>query len=347
MVYLNAISYHMPSTALSNEQLIAEYLPYKKKEGKAITAEELFNQNWIKTRHQVALTDTAKDLGNRAAENLFEQWNIRKEEIQYLVFVSDALDYKGPTTACVMQNDLGLSKSIGAIDVLHGCTGFVYGLSLISALIESGQIDNALLITADIPTKVIHPADIELRAIFSDAGAATFLSKEKIKNGINAEVGKFVFGTDGSGENALKVERSGSRNPADVKWLKQFEEVPHGNTGGKLYMKSSAIFLFALRTVPKLVKQILQKEGWNKEDIDFYVFHQANGQMLDFIGKRMKLPKEKVIINIENIGNTVSASIPIALYQEYKKNTFSAQQKALLAGFGIGLSWGATTLKFT
>lgn len=346
MVYINAISYHLPPTALSNQKLIADYRPYKKPEDPEITEENLFNQNWIKTRYQVNLEDTAKDLGNSAAEKLFTEWNIDKEEIEYLIFVSDALDYKGPTTACVMQNDLGLSKTIGAIDVLHGCTGFIYGLSLANALIESGQIENALVITADIPTKVIHPGDVELRAIFSDAGAATFLSKKKHKNGINAQLGKFVFGTDGSGENALKVERSGSRNPADIKWLEQFKEVPHGNTGGKLYMKSSAIFLFALRTVPKLIRQLLEKEQLEEKDIAYFVFHQANGQMLDFIGRRMKIPKEKVIINIEEIGNTVSASIPIALYQSFKENKFTPSQKVMLAGFGIGLSWGGTTLKF-
>lgn len=346
MVYINAVSYHLPDTALGNQELIEDYLPYTKAGDDIFSAEDLADQCWVKKRYQVDLSETAKDLGNAAAKKLFSEWNIEKEEIDYIIFVSDALEYKGPTTACIMQNDLGLRQSVGAIDILHGCTGFVYGLSLAKALVQSGQINNALLVTADVPTKVIHPSDVDLRAIFSDGGAATFISNSKMENGMNAELGDFIFGSDGSGEHALKVERSATRNPADIEWLSQYKEVRHGNTGGRLTMNNSKIFLFAMRKVPRLIRALFEKEKLQQNDISLYVLHQANGQMLDFIRRRMKIPEEKFIINIQEIGNTVSASIPIALYQSFKAGKIKKHDKVLLAGFGIGLSWGGTIVKF-
>ncbi|HET8837881.1 MAG TPA: ketoacyl-ACP synthase III [Flavobacteriaceae bacterium] len=347
MAYINAISFHLPEHVISNEEVLTDYFQFAGENAdQCFTTNRIFQQCGIQKRFQSHPEETAKDLGNRAAEKLFAEWDISKDSIDYLIFVSDALEYKGPTTACVMQDNLGLKKSIGAIDILHGCTGFVYGISIAKALLISGQATNILVVTADVPTKVIHPSDIELRSIFSDGAAATLISNEKIENGINASVGNFVFGTDGSGEHALKVERSATKNPADIQWLRQFENVPHGNIGGRLVMKSSKIFLFALRTVPKLIAKLLENEKLSDEAISYYILHQANGQMLDFIRKRIKIEKEKFIINIEEIGNTVSASIPIALYETFKTKTPKKNDKILLAGFGIGLSWGGTIITF-
>lgn len=346
MVYINAISHHFPDLFRDNEQIIEEYYKYGGDRNIDITSEDIYNQCGINKRYVSHPDDTAKDLGNRAAEQLFKEWEIDRKEIEYIIFVSDALDYKGPTTACIMQNDLGLENTVAAIDVLHGCTGWIYGLSLAKALISSGQVSNVLLITADVPTKIVHPMDIELTAIFSDAAAATLLSNKKIDNGINAQIGDFIFGTDGKGEHKLKVERSATKEPADIKWLEQHVDLPTGLIGGRMVMNSPQIFLFALRKVPVLIDGVLKKENLSREDIDFFILHQANGKMLDFIRKRMKIPQEKFIINIDEIGNTVSASIPIAVYDTIKENKIKKGSKVLVAGFGIGLSWGATILDF-
>lgn len=311
-----------------------------------IAPADIYNQCGINKRYISDADDTAKDLGNRAAEHLFEEWEIDRKEVEYIIFVSDALDYKGPTTACIMQNDLELENTVAAIDVLHGCTGWIYGLSLAKALISSEQVSNVLLVTADVPTKIIHPKDIELKAIFSDAAAATFISNKKENNGLNASVGGFVFGTDGKGEHTLKVERSATKEPADIEWLNQYTDVPTGLGGGRMVMNSPKIFLFALRKVPALIDAVLKKENLSRDDIDFFILHQANGKMLDFIRKRMKIPQEKFIINIDEIGNTVSASIPIAVYDTVKENRIKKGNKVLVAGFGIGFSWGATVVTF-
>ncbi len=344
MIYINAISHHLPDETISNEVIAQEYLDYGGDPEANITANSLFQQCGVRNRHICPMDDTAKDLGNRAAEQLFSEWNIDRSEVEYLIFVSDALEYKGPTTASVMQHNLGLENTIGAIDILHGCTGWVYGISLAKALIISGQVSNVLLVTADVPTKVIHPLDTELRAIFSDGAAATFISKDPIPNGLNALPADFIFGTDGEGEKSLWVERSATREPADIEWLSQYTDVPTGLGGGRLRMSSPKIFLFAFRKVPSLIKAILEKHKLEQDDIDFFILHQANGTMLDFLRKRMKIPKEKFIISLERTGNTVSSSIPLATKQLIDQKAFKPGQKIVVAGFGIGYSWGATIL---
>ena len=345
MIYINAISYHFPNQFHDNEQIIEDYYKYGGDTSNIITSQDIYNQCGINKRYSSHQDETAKDLGNKSALKLFEEWNIDKSTIEYLIFVSDALDYKGPTTACVMQYDLGLSETCAAIDVLHGCTGFIYGLSLAKALISSGQVNNVLVVTSDTPTKVVHPADIDLRAIFSDAGASTLVSNQKILNFLNFEITNFVFGTDGKGEKNLFVERSATKNPADIAWLKQFEHLPGGLRRGRMKMNSPQIFLFALRKVPILIEQVLAKNNLKFEEIDYFVLHQANGQMLEFIRKKLKIPQEKFIISIENFGNTVSATIPIAIKDMVDhKVKLKKGNKIFIGGFGIGYSWGGTIL---
>lgn len=343
MIYINAISFHLPEDMLSNDTLVSEYKKYGGTDN-AVTAHSIFAQCGVKNRHICPLEDTSKDLGNRAATKLFEEWNIDKATIDYIIFVSDALEYKGPTTACIMQHNLGLNNGIGAIDILHGCTGWIYGLSLAKALVQSQQASTVLLVTADVPTKVIHPLDVDIRAIFSDGAAATLISDTPLKDGLNASVNNFVLGTDGSGEKSLWVERSATREPADIEWLTPHKHLPTKLVGGRLRMSSPKIFLFALRKVPTLIDQVLKKHGLEREDIDFFILHQANGTMLDFLRKRMKIPQEKFIISIENTGNTVSASIPLAMKKCIEENAFKKGNTILVAGFGIGYSWGATIL---
>lgn len=345
MVYINAISYHFPAKSLSNKDVIEDYVKFCPKEKRAeISEENILKQCGIKKRYATEIEETAKDLGNAAANKLFKEWNINKAEIDYLIFISDALDYKGPTTACVMQSDLELSESCGAIDVLHGCTGFIYGLSLAKALISSKQFNNVLIITADTPSKVVHPEDIDLRVIFSDAGAATLVSNKKSKGFLNWKIGDFIFGTDGKGEKNLFVDRSATKNAADIEWLEQHKHIPGGLRRGRMFMNSPQIFLFALRKVPILINQVLEKNNYDSNNIDYYVLHQANGQMLEFIRKRLKIPQEKFFMNIENIGNTVSATIPIALKDMMDENLIKKGNHLFLGGFGIGYSWGGTII---
>lgn len=343
MIFVNAISYYLPKRKVFSREILDDYNRFVTNDD-TVTEESIFAKTGVRLRYQSKLSNTAKDLGASAAKVLFERNKIDLSKIQGLIFISDALDYKGPATACVLQAELELPKSILALDVLHGCTGWVYGLSLSKGLIYSGQVENVLVITADIPRRVIHPEDIELSALFSDGAAATLISKSKTNKGLNLEINDFDFGTDGNGRKHLFMDRSASRDPADIKWLRKFKDIPSGLIGGRLKMNSDKIFLFALRTVPMLTKNILKKHNLTIDQVDYFVYHQANGAMLEFLRKRMKIPKEKFIINIEEIGNTVSSTIPIALSQMLLERDALKGAKILIAGFGIGFSWGGTIL---
>lgn len=332
-------TYHLPEQKVNNQQIVEEAKPYVNSTD--LTAAHIYELTGVNFRYRAPLSQTATDLAIKAAENLFKINPGLRKEIDYLVFVSDALDYKGPTSACIIQDKLGLSKNCSAIDVLHGCTGYIHGLSIAKAMILSEIAQNVLLLCADIPTRTIHPEDYISAGLFSDSGAATYISKESGSK----KIGEFIFGTDGSGAKHLMVERSASKKPASKEWLEQYKDIESGLEGGRLRMNNEKVSLFAIKKVPLLIEQILEKNKLKLVDIDFFVLHQANGTLLNFLQKKMKIPKEKFIINIENNGNTVSASIPIAIKQDLvEKDLLSPGDKILIAGFGIGFSWGGTVI---
>jgi 3-oxoacyl-[acyl-carrier-protein] synthase-3 len=329
----------LPEQKVSNQQIVEEAKAYVN--SKDLTPAHIYELTGVNFRYRAPLSQTATDLAIGAAEKLFKNKPELRDKIDYLVFVSDALDYKGPTTACIIQNKLGLSENCSAIDVLHGCSGYIYGLSIAKAMINSKIARNALLLCADIPTRIIHPEDYLLAGLFSDGGAATYISEDSDVN----KIGEFIFGTDGSGAKHLMVERSASKAPASIEWLKQHKGIDSGLEGGRLRMNNEKVSLFALKKVPQLIEQILIKNKLTLSEIDFFVMHQANGTLLNFLQKKMKIPREKFIINIENNGNTVSASIPIAIKQELiETNLLTPGDKILIAGFGIGFSWGGTVI---
>ena len=330
--YIKAISYYLPKKILANKDLCNEFPD--------LIEEEIFKIAGIKYRHISELDEIGSDVAFFAAENFFSEHEIKKEEIDFLLFCTEGLDYKAPATACILQHRLGLSKKCGTLDIPYGCTGFVYGLSVAKGLIESNQAKNVLLLTSDVPSKVIHPKDKDLRIIFGDGGAATLISSTTE----NKKIGNFVFGTDGSGYENLIVRKSGSREFMTNDWLEEYKD-SNGMKWGKMEMKSSEIFLFALKVVPPMIRELLEKENTGIDDIDLFVFHQANTQMLDIIRKKMRIPEEKFIIDMENQGNTVSATIPIALKNAMNKGLAKKGDKIMLCGFGIGLSWAGTIVE--
>jgi 3-oxoacyl-[acyl-carrier-protein] synthase III len=330
--YIKAISYYLPEKVLTNKDLCADF--------PELNEDEIYKSSGIKSRHISAPAEIGSDVGFHAAENFFKEHHINKEEIDFLLFCTEGLDYKAPATSCILQHRLNLPKTCGALDIPYGCTGFVYGLSVSKGLIESGQAKNILLLTSDVPTKVIEPRDKELRIIFGDGGAATLISCTTE----NKNIGKFVFGTDGSGYDKLIVRTSGSREYITKEWLEAFKD-SDGMKWGRMEMKSSEIFLFAMKIVPVMVKELLEKEQLLLEDIDLFVFHQANVQMLEVLRRKMKIPVERFIVDMEGVGNTVSASIPIALKRAMDKGLIKNGSNIMLCGFGIGLSWAGTIVK--
>lgn len=256
------------------------------------------------------------DLCVKASEVLFDKLSVSRESIDAVIFVSQTPDYIMPATSCLLQQRLGLSKDVLAFDLNYGCSGYIYGLYQAGLLISSGQCQRVLLCVGDTMTKHLDPADQKTQLILGDGAAATLIERGDDQWAV-------AIKTDGSGCEALKIDKCAN------------------GQDGYLAMDGAAIMDFALREVPGIVDQVLVKKGWLNNEVDQFIFHQANQFMLNYLRKTMGLDKEKVPIAVEQYGNTGPASIPLALCHTHEQAGTCNQQKTILAGFGVGLSWGA------
>ncbi len=292
------------------------------------------------SRRNIVEEETALDLAEGAVKKMFEELKIDKEEIDGLILCTQSPEYFLPTTACILQNRLGLKTSTLAFDFNLGCSGYVYGLSIAKGLIAGGIAKKIILVTADTYSKFINEKDIINRAIFGDGASVTLIEKDE-----DAGIFDFVLGTDGSGAENLIVKNGGMK----YKYNPQAEEQQYAKinsyTDNNLYMNGPEIFNFTIDSVPNLIRETLSKNQLGIDDIDWFVFHQANAFMLDYLRRKTKISKDKFYVNIKNTGNTVSSTIPIALRQMIDKGVLQLNQKVLLAGFGVGYSWGATVIK--
>lgn len=330
--YIKSISYNLPQTVVTNEEIVNEFPEW--------SVEKIASKVGINQRYVASASETATDLAVNAAEALFDRGEVNKEDIDFVLLCTQSPDYLLPTSACIVQDRLGLSNAIGALDFNLGCSGYVYGLSLAKGLIYGGVARNVLLLTAETYNKHLHPRDRGNRTIFGDAATATVISTEGI-----AEIGNFSLGTDGSGAENLIIKSGGARFPEKQNDL-TFDENGTPHSSDYLFMNGSEIFTFTLDNVPPLVKDTLERNGLEKENIDLFVFHQANKYMLDFLRKKIKIAPEHFYNCLANYGNTVSNTIPIALRDALDDGSIQKDSKVMLAGFGVGYSWGGVVLKF-
>ena len=331
--YIKAISYYLPERVVTNEDLVKEFPEWD--------VEKVYNKVGVKERHLAAESETAGDLAEKAALKLFEEYQVSPSDIDFLLLCTQSPDYRLPSTACILQDRLGIPTSAGAFDYDLGCSGCIYGMAVAKGLIAAGLASNVLLLTAETYAKYLHPDDKSNRTIFGDGAAACLISKEK---GL-AEIGDFVFGTDGSGADNLIVKTRGARFPERT-GLTTEDDDGHFNREDYLYMNGSAIFNFTLEQVPPMMKQLLEKSGLGKDDIDYYVFHQANKYMLSTIRKVCGIPKDKFHIDMEHTGNTVSSTVLISLKDCLDQGVLRSGMKVMACGFGVGLSYGGTILHF-
>jgi 3-oxoacyl-[acyl-carrier-protein] synthase-3 len=329
--YIRAIASYLPARELTNEELAASFGDW--------TAERIEDKTGIATRHIAGEDEFSSDLGTRAAENLFRDESLTPDDIDFLLFCTQTPDYILPTTACVLQHRLGLRTDVGALDVNLGCSGYVYGLSLAKALIEACQVRNVLLVTADTYSKLIHPRDRSVRTLFGDASTATLISS---CSGEETRLGPFVFGTDGRGAPHLIVPCSGMRQRATL--TEPTETIDsHGNvrTQANLFMNGPEIFAFTIKRVPGLVRSVLEKAGRTMDQVDLFVFHQANRYMLEHLRKNLGIAPSRFVICLRDVGNTVSGTVPLALKHAAETGVLKAGQTVCLVGFGVGYSWAA------
>jgi len=328
------ISYLLGSKQITNDFLAEIYDDPK------WSSSKIYRKTGIHTR-SVVIDELVSDLAVGAAERLFEENGVQRNTIDFLLLCTQSPDYLLPTTACLVQDRLGLPTSTGALDFNLGCSGFIYGLSLAQGLLSTGTASKVLLIMSETYTRHIHPQDKSTRTIFGDGAAAVLLEKEDIRR-----IGKFVLGTDGSGGPNLIVPAGAMAHPRSAETAKeQTDEAGNVRSMDTLYMNGPEIFSFTLRTVPDMVRKTLEKNQQSTDEIDLFVFHQANRFILENLRDRLEIPEERFYIDVEETGNTVSASIPIALRNARKKGILHEESQILIAGFGVGYSWGATVLQ--
>ena len=280
------------------------------------------------------------DLCYEASERLLQEIGWQREEIGLLVFVSHTQVYKLPATACILQSRLGLTKETMAFDIPLGCSGFVYGLGVISSIISSSHIGKALLLVGNTQSVYASPEDRSTSLLFGDAGTCIALEYDESAT----ESFKFHYHTDGDGFENLIVPDGGCRHPFNEQSM-VMEEFEDGIRRTRLHekMDGGAVFTFAFFNVPKSLKVIMNQGNIAQEDVDFLLLHQANKYMLDSIRKKLKFDEAKVPFNIDRFGNTSGASIPLLMVTELQKQLRSKKLKHLACGFGVGLSLGSAS----
>lgn len=332
MAFIKGISYYLPEKIVTNAELLKEFPEW--------SVDKVAAKVGVDLRHVAGENETAGDMAEKAARRLMDEYHIDPKSIDFVFLCTQSSDHFLPSTACILQDRLGIPTSAGAFDYNLGCSGCVYGMAMGKSFVDSGMAKNVLLLTAETYNKYLHQSDKSNRSIFGDGAAACLISNEGF-----AEIGDVVLGTDGSGAKHLIVETGAARHKAAT-GVVTIDEDGHEKHDDYLYMNGSAIFNFTLEAVPALMKDILAKNNMAKDNVDYYVFHQANKFMLNTIRKVCVLPKDKFYVNLSETGNTVSSTVLIGLKQCLEAGTITPGMNVMVTGFGVGLSWGGTILRF-
>ena len=328
---VRAISVYLPEGILDNAELVRQFGTW--------TENKIYGKTGVSERRVVG-DEKVSDLAAAAGERLFEEHGIDRSSIDFLLLCTECPDYFLPATACIVQNRLGLRKDAGALDYNLGCSGFVYGLALAKGLVLGGVARRVLLITAETITRTIHPQDKSTRTLFGDAAAATL-----VESSAERGIGEFVLGTDGSGAERLIIPAGAWARPSSPETRVETKN-KWGNvrTLENLYMDGPEILKFSMEVAPDCMNDTLERNGTSLEGLRLVVLHQASHMMLVKLRELLAIPEEKFVFNIEKYGNTVSSTIPIALYDSMRSGRLGKGDSVLVMGFGVGLSWGGTVL---
>lgn len=334
---IRAIEYYLPPDVLTNDAL-APLFPGR-------TPEELAEKTGVWERRVASPDQCSSDLGVMVAQKLFASSGFGPQDFDFVLFCTQTPDYFFPATACLVQNRLGIPTYAGAFDFNLGCSGYIYGLGMAKALIESGQSKRVLFITADTVCRYVDPSDRATRILFGDAATATAV--EVCESDAQPQMGPFIYGTDGGGADHLISYEGAFRHYA------QLDKEGRNTTAAcgpevrpVVRMNGSRIIEFSLRTVPPLIRDLLQRAQMSMADVDLFVFHQASKYILELLRNNLKVPEDKYYVSMSHSGNTVASTIPIALKQAACQGRLSPGAKVVIAGFGVGLSWGAAFIRW-
>jgi len=336
---IRGIATHFPSGLITNEALSEQFPDWQ--------VDKIAEKTGITVRHKVCEGESALDLAEAAVRKLLAEGRIYSAEgapsaidpdgIDALLYCTQSPDYVMPTNACLLQHRLGLPTTTMAFDYNLGCSGYVYGLALAKGLIASGQVKTILLVTADVITRYIADDDRSVRTLFGDAATATLIEAgdESMSGG---HIGSGVYGTDGSGAANIVVTGAGlDGRPLDHRSAGRRE-------GPTLFMDGPEVFAFSLSAVPKVLDQLYARAGIDAAGIDRFIFHQANRYMLEHLRRKLRISHERFIIEIADVGNTISSTIPIALSRACLDGRVIPGHRLALVGFGVGFSWGAVVV---
>ncbi|WP_261383405.1 3-oxoacyl-ACP synthase III family protein [Vibrio sp. T20] len=330
------VASYIPENKLTNEDLALEFPEW--------SVDKIFEKTGIKNRPIADDSETCSGMAVKAANALFNRLNIVAEEIDYILLCTQSPDYQLPTTACIIQHELGIPVTAGALDFNLGCSGYVYGLSLAKGLIESGQSNKVLLLTSEIYSRYINKKDKSVRTLFGDAATATLIEGNY---STSENIGSFVFGSDGSGASNLIVPHGGSKTPiTELSYLESIDTSANHRAPCNLYMNGAEILIFTLKSIPQVINEILTKANLERENIDKVIFHQANKFMLDKLRRKSKFTTEQFLLSYEDYGNTVSSTIPLGLEKAADEGLLHKGEKVLLCGFGVGYSWAGAIINW-
>jgi len=317
---IQQIAYYLPINTLSNDDLVVSNPEWN--------AQKVEKKVGIRKRHIASPEETALEMAIKAAQKLFE--TVDPNIIDFVLFCTQSPDYLLPTSACIAQEKLGLRNNIGAMDFNLGCSGYIYGMAIANSLIKSAMVENVLLLTGETYSKYIKDSDVSNRSIFGDAATATLITRSEVEH-----LGEFVLGTDGRGAQNLMVRNIGAKDSY------------HSTSGVRpeLHMNGPEIFNFTIETIPPLIDDVCKKNSLDLDEIDYVILHQANKYMLEFLISTIGLDPMKCHIDMLEYGNTVSNTIPIALKDAIDRGRIVDGDTVLLAGFGVGYSWGATIIR--
>ena len=302
--------------------------------------EEIIQKIGVKERRFADENTCSSDLCYAAAEKLFTEFNIDREEIDLLIFISQTPDYRMPATSVLLQERLKLLTSAVAFDINLGCSAFLYGLTIAYSMLMAGGIRKALILDGETRSKVYSQRDRKTGFLFGDGGVAAI-----IERGEKFGRSWFSVNSDGSRESLIKIPAGGYRKMSSCETVKERVVDEYGNIRSEEhgYMNGADVFNFVIREVPKDFERLLEYSGASKESIDYFVFHQANSYINGFLAKKLKLPEAKIPTTIGNFGNTSSVSIPLTIVSELR-DRLSDHKRLLLSGFGVGLTWGTAII---
>lgn len=331
-LHIDDLEYSLPAQVVTNEDLGREQPTWD--------MDRVAQKSGVLSRHVAAERETALDLAVDACARLFERHDPRS--FDGVIFCTQTPDYLMPSNAFLLHQRFRMDERMVAFDYNLACSGFIYGLAVVRGLVAAGQCRRVLLVTADTYSKLIHAGDRSARVLFGDGAAATVLSASDTSAGIL----DIDCTTAGSGAKAFWVPAGGCRTPrTDATGIAQADE--HGNLRSlnDIHMDGMAVWAYINSSVPRQLRRLLERNGMSIADVDLFIFHQASKFTLDSLVRAMRLAPARVFANLEHVGNTVSASIPIALKDALTGGRLAAGMRIVLCGFGVGLSSAAALME--